>query len=371
MFNIIRSFLFFLSTLIRKKKYDVIFYYPQHFNRSLDGENVFFKDLLLTCVNNRISYVIFEEPDFTTSSKRSSVAIPFDFLYLLIVFLRKIYGVSLSPVLKDQKIGRIINKLFFRRIHFKKYITISQSMLSIFRGIREDVELYDLQHGIIYNNKKNYLVNGIADDNLVLNDTRLLVNGKGYKDLLISNDRSDYFKTHTFILGSHIFSSKISHVNFNNKILITLQFTRDHSEQENNILLEELETFILSLEGVMFYLKHHPRFNNEVDLSNIFSLPNVCSAPIDLNECFEVCSLHATFYSSCVFDAAISGIPTVFINSIINFNMFSDDFGYPFSNSVSDFRDLIVYQESSRVVQEWASKYYMSFNQSDFIKLMK
>ena len=121
----------------------------------------------------------------------------------------------------------------------------------------------------------------------------------------------------------------------------------------------------------MFYLKHHPRFNNEVDLSNIFSLPNVCSAPIDLNECFEVCSLHATFYSSCVFDAAISGIPTVFINSIINFNMFSDDFGYPFSNSVSDFRDLIVYQESSRVVQEWASKYYMSFNQSDFIKLMK
>ena len=90
MLNIIRSFLFFLSTLIRKKKYDVIFYYPQHFNRSLDGENVFFKDLLLTCVNNRISYVIFEEPDFATSSKRSSVAIPFDFLYLLIVFLRKI-----------------------------------------------------------------------------------------------------------------------------------------------------------------------------------------------------------------------------------------------------------------------------------------
>ena len=120
-----------------------------------------------------------------------------------------------------------------------------------------------------------------------------------------------------------------------------------------------------------FYLKHHPRFNNEVDLSDIFSLSNVYVAPVDLGECFGLCSLHATFYSSCAFDAAILGIPTIFINSAINFNMFSDDFGYPLSNCASDFRDLIVYQESSKLVQEWASKYYMSFNEKDFIKLMK
>ena len=86
---IIQSLFFFLSGLIKKRRYDVVFYYPQHFNRGEYNENQFFKQLLLSCDNNNISYIVFEEPDFTIRSQRNNKVVPFDFLYLLIIFLRK------------------------------------------------------------------------------------------------------------------------------------------------------------------------------------------------------------------------------------------------------------------------------------------
>ena len=58
-------------------------------------------------------------------------------------------------------------------IIFKHYITLSQSMLSIFKGINPNAKLYDLQHGIIHNNKKNYLVNGVAESNLLENNANV------------------------------------------------------------------------------------------------------------------------------------------------------------------------------------------------------
>ena len=84
---IIQSLFFFLSGLIKKRRYDVVFYYPQHFNRGEYNENQFFKQLLLSCDNNNISYIVFEEPDFTIRSKRNHTAVPFDFVYLLIILL--------------------------------------------------------------------------------------------------------------------------------------------------------------------------------------------------------------------------------------------------------------------------------------------
>ena len=370
--HIIHSLFFFLSGVIKKRRYDVVFYYPQHFNRGKYNENQFFKQLLLSCDNNNISYIIFEEPDFTIRNQRNNKVVPFDFLYLLIIFLRKLYGSKLTGLVKDQKIGSLIAKVFFKRFIFNHYITLSQSMLSIFKGINPNAKLYDLQHGIIHNNKKNYLVNGVAESNLLANNVNLLLSGESYKDLLVTNDKSNYFQSHIFVIGSHVFSSEFIHQKFNDNVLITLQFTHDHSDKQNTILLNELKLFVYSVDTkVNFYLKHHPRFNNEVDLSEILELPNTHFAPDDINECFKLCSLHATTYSTSAFEASLSGIPTILIHSQNELNFFKTDFMYPLNHNISDFKDITVYQKSAEIVKIWAKEYYSPYNESIFLNLLK
>ena len=363
---------FFLSCILIKRKYDVVFYYPQHFNRGKNNENSFFKHLFLSCDSNNISYIVFEEPDFTIKSTRNSKAIPFDFIYLVVILLRKLFSSEMNTQVKDQKIGSFIAKIFFRQLHFKNYITLSQSMLSVFRGIDSHAILYDLQHGIIHNNKKHYLINGVAESNLVDNDANLLLSGESYKEILVANEKSDYFQKHTLVIGSDTSCRSILHEKFNKNILITLQFTHDHTADENNILLKELSDFIASVKAdVTLYLKHHPRFNNEVDLSEILELSNVKMAPIDINECFNLCSLHATTYSSSTFEAALLGIPTVLLHSENEFNYFQKEFIYPLNFLTDEFDSIEFYQEKSKIVKGWAIAFYTPFNEHEFLNLLR
>ena len=62
-------------------------------------------------------------------------------------------GSEMSYHYKDIKIGRFFKLLFFRRITFDNYITISQSMLSFFNGLCIDAKKFDMQHGTIHSQK--------------------------------------------------------------------------------------------------------------------------------------------------------------------------------------------------------------------------
>ena len=55
-------------------------------------------------------------------------------------------GSEMSYIDIDRKIGSFIKKIFFRKITFDNYITISQSMLSFFNGVS-----ILLQKDLIYN----------------------------------------------------------------------------------------------------------------------------------------------------------------------------------------------------------------------------
>jgi len=371
-FHIIKSLFFFLSGILIKRRYDVVFYYPQHFNRGKNNENQFFKHLLLSCNSNNISYIVFEEPDFTIKSNRNLKATPFDFIYIAVVLLRKLFSSEMTTQLKDQKIGSFIAKIFFRQFYFKNYITLSQSMLSVFRGINSHAILYDLQHGIIHNNKNNYLINGVAESNLVDNYANLLLSGESYKEILVSNEKSDYFQNHTLVIGSDKSYESTMHEEFNKNILITLQFTHDHTADENKILFKELSQFITSIKAdVNLYLKHHPRFNNEVDLSEILKLSNVKMAPVDINECFTLCSLHATAYSTSAFEAALLGIPTVLLHSENKFNYFQEEFNYPLNFLTDEFDSVEFYQEKSKIIKDWAISFYTPFNEHKFLNSLR
>ena len=85
------------------------------------------------------------------------------------------------------------------------------------------------------------------------NDVNLLLSGQSFKDILITNDNSNYFQSHAFVVGSHVFASDFIHQKFNNSVLVTLQFTHDHSNKQNTILLNELKAFIFSSTNMNFF----------------------------------------------------------------------------------------------------------------------
>ena len=59
-----RSILYFIVLIFRKREYDVIFYYPQHFNRGNKNKNNYFKNLIESCKDKGLRFIVFEEPDF-------------------------------------------------------------------------------------------------------------------------------------------------------------------------------------------------------------------------------------------------------------------------------------------------------------------
>ena len=369
---LLRSAVYFIKHLFFKKEYDVIFYYPQHFNRGEDQENQYFKNLIRTCQKHRLRYLIFEEPDRFSNCNRNSFSIPFDFIFYLILILRKVYYFKFGVRVIDKRIGGFLSKTFFRGIIFKNIVTISQSMVSVFRGLNSTCFIFDVQHGIIHPNKPNYLMNRIPENNLKENDVNILFSGEAYQNLLINNDSTSFFKDHSFVIGNHINVGQNTYTKFNNNILVTLQFTQDHTPDENKLLLESLERLIVSEDRKnTFYLKHHPRFNNDVNLDKLLALINVNVAPADIQEAFKICSLHLTAYSTSVFEAALVGIPTLIINPIEKFNYFQKYFYYNSKYEIKDFSDAKFYLKQSEKVKAWAISYYSNYNHEDFLKLLR
>ena len=353
-------FSFFFKYLFLTNKVDVLFYYPKHFNRGENGENLFLKPLYESCKSNNIRYLIFEEPDRKLDKTRNKEAVPFDFIYFLIILLRKI-GFS------EQKIGKFLSFTFLRGIKFKNYIVLSQSMLEIFRVVNKDAKLFDLQHGIIHSDKESYIKNNIVNSKLSENNVELLVVGDGFKEILKEEDSSNYFKKNIHVIGTK--KHKIfSHTHPNRSVLVTLQITEDHTKEQNQKLLDEIINMVNSHDDLVFYIRNHPRFKNDLDVSELFKKTNV--APKDLIHCFRDCSIHVTAYSTTTFECAEFGIPTVFLKSLKdNFNMFENEFKYPFDDTLKDV--FLNYKRYSDEVINWRERFYSEFDEQKFISLLK
>jgi hypothetical protein len=96
----------------------------------------------------------------------------------------------------------------------------------------------------------------------------------------------------------------------------------------------------------------------------------VKKSPIILQDCFNLCSLHLTAFSTTTFECALQGIPTVFLKSLENeFDMFVNEFKYPLESNF----DMVInnYSKYSLKVKEWAEGFYCDFNDEKFIFLLK
>ena len=357
------SLIFFIKIIFRKQSVDVLFYYPHHFNRGDNSENMYFQHLYKSCIKNNLSYLIFEEPDFKNSNyKRSKLSTPFDFIYLIIILLRKLN-------LSDKNIGKILSVTFLRGLTFKNYIVLSQSMLTVFRHVCPQAKLFDLQHGIIHKDQLSYIKDNMVADNISKNNVYLLLFGHKFKNILIENDHSKYFSKSISVIGANLKKSLVLHNKFNQSILVTMQFTDDHSFDENQILFYDLVKYVEKNLDYLFILRNHPRFNDNIDLGILLRFNNVRLSSSSLYDDFKSCSIHLTSYSTSVIESARYGIPTIFLRSLDNYsNIFLKQYHYPFFDSIGSIEK--DYRIASSKVLNWQKDFICDFDQNKFISLL-
>lgn len=381
--SFMKSFLFFFQGIYKKRVFDVVFYYPAHFNRDLTNENNLFMPLYEICKKNNLKFIILEEPELSVSTQRSKMAIPFDFIFIIILVFRKFISLKKFDSFqhRDYFIANILKKVFFRKFTFKNYIVTSQSMLSFFRGLEHNAKLFDYQHGVITSNHKAYFsYNKKVPDNIKRNNVFLFVYGKGFKSLLKHTCSEPYYINKVYILG---IKQKSNVFNFERKniILFSLQFA--DVKPDNKYKLEFIHKFLKENESLFIknnikvLLKHHPRFQNDIDVTSLNKYPFTEFVKGDLYSIIKNISLHVTLNSTTTFDVAVHGIPTLLLkNDFLPCDFFIEDYKYPLGiYSIKESKlfieknilNLTQCENISLQVYNWVKDYYNIFDDKAFL----
>lgn len=388
--DIILSFFELTFKVILAPKVKVLFYYPQHFNRSTEGTNPFFNPLLETCERHGIIYKLIEEPDWRTDKPRNGKAIKGDWMYVVVLMLQKIIGWfhRNSAFVKNERIvARYLNILTFGRLRFPKYISISGSMEPLFLYLSKDSEVFEVQHGIDYSSKSSYFNYGVLDEAYQDKRWHLLSFGEGYRDCVIRGHEEE-LSSRVHVIGCPLVlsSNNVSDIPDAKKdILFSLQFTHDWNPDilmaVKELLADTLERLSGSRRTVL--LKHHPRYNSCISLDDIYSrFDFVKETHESLAKLQKHTLLHITLNSTTAFEFAAAGIPSYFMryengNSVVpHQNLFYYEYKYPLFGDMSieetlEFlSDIQNYKETASVVKKWYSLFYSVYNEETFLGLI-
>ncbi len=372
-----------------KKPYDIVFYYPQHFNRSENGTNPFFDPLISICEIHKLNYLVLEEPDSKTSYPRNKKAFKFDFWFYIIIALRKIIpGLFFTTDEgREEFIGKIIAVLTLNLFNAKCYVTISNSMINVLLGFNKKSKVYDLQHGIIYSWHWGYFNQNGQLNNYLLNERiGFLVNGIGFKDVFYKNN--PFLKLQkepkVSVIGYLELKSDKIPAPKKNIVVYTLQLTSDLNENQLLVEKNNLKIFLKSVEslfvsnGLQLFLKLHPRFNNAINLSEILELyPFVKFTDDTIENLIKNTILHITQSSTSIFEFALASIPTYLISNTVGNKIFLEEYKYPSGNL--EIEDVLIlfntknqeYLEFCLKVKKWALEYYEPFNENAVIHLIQ
>jgi len=400
--SVFKSMWYFLPLIFIKREYDVVFVCSSSFNRGKNGENVLFKPMIEYCKSNELNYIIFEETYFKSfiDYKINQNSIPLDFITILQIALRKICNLiykkptSIDEIyFQDVKISKILKTLFFNRFRSKFYITLIWNNVTLWRCINPSSCVVDYQHAYIYDGEDEYMNNGRPPKVKSANDVVALVHGERYKRILIDNDKSGFYSENNVIpvgLNKNINTKKRTHLN-NKKILFTLQITPDFSKEVNEDYVKIVKSLIdrnanfLSSNNYKIIFKHHPRFTEDdckgISINHEFAEFDNTTPISDLLD--EVC-LHMTFHSSSAFDAALNGIPTIFIDMLEPLSpneMFLKQYKYPYEDLVIrdiydlekilvNYDDKDIFRNHCENVYEWSEEFYHDFDEQVFGKFL-
>ena len=359
----------------KKKKTDVLIYYPQHLNTSSTHPFILHQIIQALEQQNK-SYALVEEPSMMHEI-RNKKAIPADIFWGIVIIARKFFR-GQDYHLIDKKIGRFFS--FFVKHQFTNIITVTQSFQSILRSIFPNSQLFDYQHGLISPKYAGYIDGNRISRTLVSNKCKVLLYGEEFQKKLAQHKQGDYIINNSSVIGSPYMSYRTPKEKFNNSILYSLQFTRSHSNTTNHYFLDKTINFFKQIESsslnVSIYLKEHPRFENCIDISELYTFKFVKKAPDHLPTCFKSCTLHLTEYSSVVFDALVHGVPTILSMFSNQLNIFVDEYDFPQPSNTQLVERLIqmtdksYFQNMSQQQINWSKELYSPFMPEQLLRLL-
>lgn len=387
--NIFSSFIDITRNIIFAKRVDVIFYYPQHFNRSAQGTNPFFDPLLCACDKAGISYKLIEEPDRGTDKPRNPKAIKGDFLYFLILSLRKILRlITRNPnfLAIEKQVARIIDTFSLYRFKAPYYVSISGSLNEFFLSLNPNGKVFEVQHGVIFAGKDSFFEpDGSLHPGYKNPRFNWLVWGQGYADSVMRGNVS-IMKDRMFATGYPLalkdeFVPKSS---FDDKlVLISVRFTTDFTQAELQQKKNNLSAFLDEMKdcGVKVLIKHHPRYNNVISLDDLFERHPFASVTNDsLPTLQNKIFLQVTTDSTTAFEYAETGILTFFYSNkdfMQKDNLFYKEYKYPlyFGMGIVDvinhLKEPENYRQDSITIRKWYDKFYTPFNEHEFLNILQ
>lgn len=382
--NILISFFQIYSQIIFKKRVDVIFYYPQHFNRSKEGTNPYFDPLIEVCDENRIRYMVIEEPSIGTNFHRNKYSLKGDYIFLIVGTIRKFLRIIFNTqYLKREKYAAYItNILTLGKLRVKYCITIGGSGQRLLSYINKTGKVYDLQHGIIYSKHEGYFYeNRRLRDELKIN-LNFLVYGKGIYNAFFKNkDNINILKDRVKIIGCPLENGDKEIKERGENIFYSLQYTSDDlwdKEEFTNLFIDSVKR--INRYNIKVEYKHHPRFDNSVDLQKECNDYDITETKDRIDEIIKRTKLHITYFSTTAFEFAAYGIPTYFLISEIipdGKTIFYDEYEYPLYKNmtieevIERLNNPIHYEEDSSIVRKWYKKFYKPFDKQAFYNIIK
>lgn len=363
----------------------ILFYYPQHFNRSAEGTNPFFDELLKVCDEVGISHDLMEEPDGGTDKPRNPQAKKADTFFWTVWFLRNVAKLFSCDFYKREKIAaKMLNVFTLGKYRYDKYITISGSMFHFFAALNPKAQVYDMQHGVLgkfhttFFDKSNKLRASYYDKQL-----QWLFWGPGYESCFIKDE--PILKGRTHVVGYPIPTEdgELANANGRNVILFSLQLTADWDEEMLKKQKTLLESHIAQLKdfGYEILLRHHPRYNNVISIGDVLEkYPYVKVTTSSLSELLFRVLLQVTYHSTTAFEYAQMGIPSFFMhNDYFHHcdNLMYEEYRYPlyenkFLREVVDHLSTFeAFATDGKIVNEWYNRFYTPFSKEAFLNLLK
>lgn len=367
--------------LVFSKKPKVIFYYPQHFNR-FDGCNPYFESLVKICIDHKISYLVFEEPEIKSIYPRNRVAIPSDVIHYNVLLFRKLLTMANVSFWQREKIlAKTINLFTFFKYKVDYYITISGNMMEIFQCMNPNAKVFDVQHGILYSTHHGYFnSDGKLREVLSKPSLHFLVSGVGFKNCFNRNRNNDEIMKRVHVIGAYDVNKQVFRKT-ENIMFFSLQFVSDYSHNELQMMKHALCDIIdqIDFDVYQVVLKHHPRFNHEVDLSALMKKHPTIKFVNNFG-LREKVKLHITLTSTTSFEFAEYGIPTFFVYSeklMQGKTIFYDEYNYPlyfdmqFKDVLRRIANIQDYEYDGNKVKNWFTQFYSLLDEDKFLNLLK
>lgn len=368
----------------------VLFYYPRHFNRSAEGTNPFFDPLIQICVKTGLEYDVYEEPDTATNKPHNSNVKSASCFFWSVIIIRKLVRILMpksSWYRREKVAAQIFNILTFGYWRYRKYVSISGSMEVFFLALNPKADVLEMQHGIDYSNKISYFDNCVLKESYQSQHWHLLSWGEGYRTCVIRGHENDYnLKNRVHVVGYPMYrllSSPVRVLSGKFTILFSFQFTHDWDFNKLKLYKQVIWDTLQMLEGVdcEVLFKHHPRYNNCIDLSDLYNRFSFAHETCEmLSSLQQKIDLHVTLNSTTAFEFAEVGIPSYFLHnaeySQVD-NLFYKEYSYPLyagmniCEVVDHLKENSLYQMDSSSVMDWYKLFYSPLDENRFVALLK